>query len=290
MLIYASTWWYLLKAFSAAIPYLKALQYTWVAIFMDLVIPAEAVSGDVTRIYLASKALNGKTGEILASIVIHKILTISIPLLGLIISIIAIMFETSLSPVFLNFVMLVATGACLTLAFLFLFSLNANTAEKILDKIFDLLPDFFIKRLNTISLKSKMQTFLKSFSNGIRVITKHPSVLVSTCCLAIVAWVLDLLAYYVVFVAIGVKIPLTVVVMVYSIMNAVQLIPFGTPGAIGPLEILMIGLFIPFGLSISISAAATILIRLITLWFKFIVGGAMFEWAGLQFLFKKHKK
>jgi hypothetical protein len=290
MFVFSLTWWYLLRVFSADIPYLKTFQYMWVANFVDILIPAETVSGDLVKTYLATKALNGKTGEVVASIVAHKILSIFIPLICLVFSLITIMLEMSLPPLFLNFVLLTTIGTSITLAFLFIFSLNEKAAEKILNKIFDLLGRILGKRLNTDSLKSKVQTFLNSFSHAIQTLSKSPTTIICASGLALIAWVLDLLAYYLVFIAIGVKISPAAIVMVYSIISTVQLIPFGSPGWVGPMEIIMTGLFIPFGLSISLSAAATILIRLVTLWFKFLIGGIMVQWTGFEFILKKNEK
>jgi hypothetical protein len=290
MFVYSLTWWYLLRVFSTGIPYRKTFQYTWVANFIDILIPAETVSGDIARTYLATKSLNGKAGEVVASIIAHKILSVIIPLPCLVISLVEVMLEISLPPLFLNFVILTTIGTTVTLAFLIFISVNGKAAENVLNKLFDLLGRVLGKRLNIDSLKSKVQTFLNSFSHAMQVLSKSPTIIIFASGLALIAWILDLLAYYLVFIAIGVKISPAAVVMVYSIISTVQLIPFGSPGWVGPMEIIMTGLFIPFGLSISVSAAATILIRLVTLWFKFLIGGIMVQWTGLEFILKKSEK
>lgn len=58
----------------------------WIANFVDIIIPFEAVSGEITRAYLVYKSTNESTGKVAASLVIHRILAMGVTVAGLIIS------------------------------------------------------------------------------------------------------------------------------------------------------------------------------------------------------------
>ena len=66
--LYSLAWQQLLRMLSVKASFLKAFQFTWVANFVDILVPAESVSGDVSRIYLMSKESGGETGKVVASV------------------------------------------------------------------------------------------------------------------------------------------------------------------------------------------------------------------------------
>ena len=61
--LFSLAWKQLLSLLSVRASFLKAFQYVWVEIFVDLVIPGEPVSGEVSRIYLMSKDTGRKLRE-----------------------------------------------------------------------------------------------------------------------------------------------------------------------------------------------------------------------------------
>jgi uncharacterized protein (TIRG00374 family) len=60
-------WKQLLNLLSVKASFLKAFQFVWVENLVDLVIPGEPVSGEVSRIYLMSKDTGGNYGNVVAS-------------------------------------------------------------------------------------------------------------------------------------------------------------------------------------------------------------------------------
>jgi uncharacterized membrane protein YbhN (UPF0104 family) len=70
--------------------------------------------------------------------------------------------------------------------------------------------------------------------------------------------------------------------VVYSLLLAIKSIPIGIPAEVGIPEIFMITSFILFGIPEGISAAATILTRMITVWLRFLVGFIAVQWLGLR--------
>ena len=76
-LFFALTWHYFLDPLSIKVPFRMTLLYVWAATFVDILVPAESVTGDISRAYLMSKETGEterNTGKIAASIVSHRIL------------------------------------------------------------------------------------------------------------------------------------------------------------------------------------------------------------------------
>lgn len=70
---------------------------------------------------------------------------------------------------------------------------------------------------------------------------------------------------------------------------AIQHIPLGVPGEVGLTEIVMSSLYSTLlgGQYLAVSASATLLIRILTVWIRFVVGYILFvKWMGTKFLAK----
>lgn len=102
--------------------------------------------------------------------------------------------------------------------------------------------------------------------------------LLFTIFLSIVSWSFECVAFYLVFIGLGYKVPLlaaTFVLAFSSIVGAVSMLP----GGLGAAEGSILGLLVKVvGVPNNIAAVATLLIRFCTLWFGVLVGlGALFS-------------
>src|SRR4030065_2394393 len=50
MVFFALTWQFFLKPLSAKVPFKDAFIYTWFSTFIDLIIPAESITGEISRV------------------------------------------------------------------------------------------------------------------------------------------------------------------------------------------------------------------------------------------------
>jgi len=78
MLVYSMVWQSLLNLLSIKIAFRKTFLFMWVGTFMDIIIPFETVSSEITRAYLASRSMRGNAGKVAASIVSHRIITMAV--------------------------------------------------------------------------------------------------------------------------------------------------------------------------------------------------------------------
>lgn len=286
MTFYSLTWWRLLRILSVKTTFRKAFLFTWVGAFVDLLIPAESVSGEVSRAYLMHKDSNEDAGKIVASVVSHRILTTATNLGGMIIgsTLFILMYEPS--ELVVGFLLLIAVGTSISLLLLLYISLKEKATTKMVDWLIKLLKRIFKTRLKGKWLSSTAKAMLKEFHEGIDILGEHPRELVLPIAFSITAWIFDILIALLVFSSLHVSVPFSAIVIVYSISMVVQTIPVGIPGEIGLVEIVMASLYrllLP-AIPPATVAAATILVRALTLWAKLIVSGVVVQWVGIKML------
>ena len=139
-------------------------------------------------------------------------------------------------------------------------------------------------RWELTSLRSKAQKMLKAFHRGINILARNPRGLTWPMVFSMIAWLFRLLVAFLVFASVGFKISLSTIIIAYSISNSLQGVPIGIPGEVGFMEIVMTNLYMLLGVPVDISVAATVLTRIITLWFRLVVGYAVVQWIGIKAL------
>jgi len=94
----------------------KAFQFIWVGYFVDLLIPAESVSSDISRIYLMSKESGENAGKVTASVIAHRILSTIISFGGLILSSVYFVLRYQPSSFLLEFIGIIITASIVILS------------------------------------------------------------------------------------------------------------------------------------------------------------------------------
>jgi len=286
-LFYSLAWQYFLRPLSINASLKKTFLFVWIAYFIDLLIPAESISGDATKAYLMSKDTGENAGKVVASIVSHRILSWMIALSSLIIGSFSLLILKYELPIFiLNLIILVAVCNIIGLVFLVLLCLREQLTQRIIDLLIRFLAFILRGRLQLASLRSKTRKALRAFHGSIEVLGRNRGSLVKPVVFSVVAWVLSLLLSFLVFISLGYMVPFGVVTIVYSITVAIQNIPIGVPGEVGLVEIVMTSLYIAFlgpGAA-PLSAAATVLTRVITVGLRLFIGFIAVQWVGIKAL------
>jgi len=262
----------------------KAFLYVWIGNFVDLLIPAEAVTGEASKAYLMSKNSNVNSGKVVASIISHRILSMTITLCSLIISSVYFALKYKPPELILDFVIITASCTALAIFLLGYLSLREQTTRKIVNWVIRLAARISRGRWELTRLKSKAQKMLKAFHQGIDILTKNPKALAWPVAFSMAAWFFHVLVFFLVFISLGFEISLSKIIVVYSISVSLQSIPIGIPGEVGFMEIVMTTLYALLGVPIVVSATATVLTRVVTMWFKLIVGYAAVQWIGINVL------
>jgi len=279
---YSLVWQRLLHLLSVKSSFLKTLQFVWVGNFVDLLVPAESISGDISRVYLMSKESGEDAGKVVASVIGHRILTTTITLGGLVIS--SVYFGVKYNPPLfvMEFVGVIGAGTLLSIFLIFYLSKRRQATAKVVGWVIGLLVRLSRGHWQFERLKKEAEKMLKAFHDGIDALGVRPSLLVLPVSLAIVAWLSDLLIAVFVFHALSARVSFSALVIVYSISVAIQSAPLGIPGEIGILDVIMASLYTLLGIPIAVSAVATVLIRVLTLWVRLLIGGLTVQWLGIK--------
>jgi len=292
MLVSSLTWQYFLRPLSVNVPFRKTFLITWVGVFVDLLIPAESITGDASKAYLMTKESGENAGKVVASVLGHRILSMIIILTTLIVSSLSLfILQYELHALVSNLILLVTVGTAISLIFISLLCLKEQLTQKLIDLLLRFSVFISRGRLQLASLRSKTKKALKAFHQSIEVLSQNPKSLIWPVFFSVAHWFLSVLLFYSVFVSLGHTVSFALVTIVYSISCAIQNIPIGVPGEVGLVEIAMISLYTALlepqlgpEVAASVGAAATILIRVLTVWFRLLLGFVAVQWVGIKTL------
>jgi uncharacterized protein (TIRG00374 family) len=127
---------------------------------------------------------------------------------------------------------------------------------------------------------------LNKFHEGIRILRTNPKALSRPISFSLLSWGFDLSIIFLTFAALGYPVTPDKVLIVYALTGSLQ--AFGV-GILGFTEIVVSGSYALLGIPIGISISATLLTRVVTLWFKLVISYAVFQWAGVGLLLGKPK-
>jgi uncharacterized protein (TIRG00374 family) len=293
MIVYSFAWQSLLNLLSIKIAFRKTFLFMWIGTFVDIIIPLEAVSGEISRAYLIYKSTNENTGKVVASLVSHRILSMGVTVAGLLIgSVFLILQYKFIDPFVLTFVAIVAICAIFTISLLTYLSSRKKTTQKLLYWIFRFLEFISRGHWKMARWKLAVQEMLRAYHEGIDTLKEHPKGVVVPIVLSILAWFSDLLIVLFVFFALHSEIPIVSLIVVYSISVAIPMIPISISG-VGPTEIVMTALYTLFLFPSdptkagAIAASVTLLTRIVTVWFKLLVGYLAVHLVGVDILSRR---
>lgn len=280
-------WQGLLRLLSVKASFLKVFQFIWVANFVDILVPAESMSGDVSRVYLMSRESGESGGKIVASVVSQRILGMVVTITTLVLSAVYFVVFYHVSLFAEEVMVFVAVGSVFVLASLVYLSASRSATERLGDWVVRVLVWVSRGRWRFEHLKSSVVRLLDSFHEGILTLSRHPRGLVLPLLFTVSAWVSDVFIAVLVFVSLsslGVNISLSAVVIVYSISIAIEDVPVGIPWEVGTLEVVMTSLFVLLGnpAAIGVFAVAAFLIRIFTVWVRLLVGGLAVQFLGVK--------
>jgi uncharacterized protein (TIRG00374 family) len=288
---YSLTWQRLLHLLEVKSSFLKTLQFTWVGGFVDLLVPAESISGEICKVYLMSRERAENAGKVVASIIGHRILVMTVTLGTLVMSSVYFVIKYDPPMLIMEFVSVIGAATFVSLFLLFYLSRKPQATDKIVNWIIRILVKFSRGRWKFEGLKKSADNMLSAFHEGIDTLTVRPSRLVLPVSLALVSWLLDVLITVFVFFALNARVSFSTIVIVYSITAAIQNVPIGIPGEIGVLDVFMAVLYTSLGVNSVVSAVATVLIRVLTLGIRLLIGGLTVQWLGIKsFIAEKYVK
>ena len=288
MLATSLAWQYFLRPLAVKVSLRRTFLYTWIGVFVDLLVPAESISGDASKVYLMTKGSGENAGKAVASVVSHRILAMIITLGSLIFSsIVLYILQYELPAFVLNIILFIIIGTGIALFLFFLFVLRESLTKRLIDSLLRFLAFISRGRWELSSLRTKAIKTLRAFHDSIGILLRNPKSLVPPVFFSLTAWLFSVLLSYLVFVSLGHPVDFVLIMIVYSISVSIQSIPLGIPAEVGFVEIVMTTLYGLLGVESSVGAAATVLIRFLWVWLRILIGFVAVQFVGIK-IWKKN--
>jgi len=282
VLFFTISWRVLTNQLCIKMTLARAYLYVWYGMYVDTLIPAQSISGEVTRTYLLTRDKCGSFGKIVASLFAHRLLGTAINVIALIIGIILLYIGGQVSTLVFNLIILIAAAITAIIVLMIVLSFKRQWTLKIINWTTKLAETISIGRWKLTKLKEEAIEITEHFHDSMAEFRHNPRALSFSLFYLIISWIFSLSIPYLVFLSLGHPVPWSMILVTSAIVLAVKSIPVGIPFEVGLPEAVMTTLYISMGVPGELSATATILTRIITLWFFFFIGFAAQQWLELK--------
>jgi uncharacterized protein (TIRG00374 family) len=281
---YAVSWRVLANFLKLNLSVIRSFLFVWYGIFLDIIIPAESVSGEAVRIYLIQREQGiSSCGPSAASLVTHRLLGMAMNVAVLFVGMGLLFTEGQTSSPYLNLILFLAAAITAILLLLIVFSFKENWSLKVVNGLVRLAQ--FITRgkwKGLTKIKEDVCRITKSFHDSMKKFRQNPKPLVLSLLGLSATWVFSLSVSYLVFLSLRTPVSWSIILITSAIVLAVKSIPVGIPFEVGLPEITMATLYTGFGILPEVAATATILSRILTLWLRFFIGLGAQQWLDLK--------
>ena len=272
---FSLAWHALLHFLSVKLSVLKAFLYVWYGMFIDIIIPAESISAEVSKIFLVEREQSGTSGKVVASLVVQRLIGMGLNIIGLLVGAGLLITQMQISGFVLNLTLFLATASIVFLILLILFCAREAWTLKVIDTVINFVEYISRGRWKLTKARKEILKAARIFHDSMRAFRHAPETILTTLFFSVTAWLLSIGVAYVVFLSMRFEANWSVIIVTYSIISAIQGIPLGIPFEAGLPEITMTALYRVLGIPLGISATATILTRILTVWLRFFVGFAV---------------
>jgi uncharacterized protein (TIRG00374 family) len=289
-LFFTFAWHLLLRFLKVKISLFKSFLFVWIGIFIDGLIPAESVSGEVTKIYLVNKEHEGAAGAATASVVAQRLIGMGLNVTTLLAGAFLLLTESMLYGMMLVLILFLVAITFIFLALILLLCVKQNWTFRLVGAVTGFIERISRGRWKLTRLREEMFEATRSFHLAMRDYAHAPKTLLTASFFSATSWIFSLVVIYLTFLAIpNAEISWSAILVTSAIFVAVKSIPIGVPFEVGLPEIALSTLLMIFGVKGDISATATILIRLPTFWLRFFIGFAAEQWLGIKAFITKTK-
>lgn len=237
--------WETLKLLGTRINLGAAISIAFVSTTVNYIVSSLGVSGFALRAHLLGKRKVPLGTSVMASIVItvllHLVLIIIILLGTLLLFLTKGASHEEMIRNFTAVVAIAALGALITAFFV-----NNEFRYKTIRKGFLLINKIIYKLFGKLIPKNNYHAFDKQFDNGIKTIHKNKAKLTLSIIYICCDWIFTIFILELAFVAVGVNMPIAVLLAGFALGMATTLIPV-LPGGLGAMELAMASVFSQMG-------------------------------------------
>ena len=190
-------------------------------------------------------------------------------LLLAIVTIIGIIFSFKLATVWIVIFILAVAAITALVAIIIYMCVNEAFGDKLIGWIIRLVRRFY--KNYSQSTEDLIVDSVRGFQKTMNFLLRDKKVLYYALPLSFVIWGMEIFRVYLVFLAFGANVSLISIGEVFIVATLVGMIPL-LPGGLGAVDGVMILLYANAGITASVSAAATVIERLISFWMATIIG------------------
>lgn len=261
----------------------KLLPMVLVGLAVNNITPSGRGGGEPVRAYILSREENYPMEETFATVVADRALD-TFPFVVLAVLTIIGMALTFNFDLWLLILMVVAVIVIVIILILIIYmSINPNFGARVDGWIIGLVRRFYKK--NSKELEEKIHGVIRGFQDTMKMVISNKNVLYYALPLSFVIWIFEILRVYFVFLAFGASVSPVVIGEVFILASLAGMIPL-LPGGLGAVDGIMIIFYSAAGITASISAAATVIERLISFWMATIIGLVILPYYGSSVLDK----
>ncbi len=282
----ALTWHSLLKNLNIKNTIRKATLYTWAGYFFDATLPEPGWSGDVSKAYMLSKESDEDPGKVVATVVGQKIIGMLVTVFVLLVGFGIFVTNYALPEVVLVFVLAIMILSVGSLVVVYWISTSPKATRTMVGILTRVLSFVLRRRFNEAQFRADSEKFLSMFHTGIDTLNARKKSLLRPLLFYVLSVAFDVSVVFFTFASLGSPVPVEKVLIVYALTGTLQSVGVSV---IGLTEIVMSTSYQILGIPLPLSFSATLLTRVITLWFKLVVGYVALQWAGVGILMGKKR-
>ena len=282
ILFFSISWRVLTNHLSIKISIIRAYLYVWYGIYVDTIVPAQSISGEVTRTYLCTRDNCGPFGKVVASLFTHRLLGMALNVVALIAGIALLCFGGNINPLVFNAIIVVTAAIVGIIALMIILSFKQQWTLRVINFTTNFAHKISRGKMKLANLKEEAVEITEHFHDSMKEFRHNPRAIAYSLFYLIISWFFSLSVPYLVFMSLGHPVSWSIILVTSAIFLAVKAIPIGIPFEVGLPEAVMTTLYISMGVPAAMSATATILTRIITLWFRFFIGFGAQQWLELK--------
>ena len=261
----------------------KLFPMVMVGLAVNNITPSGRGGGEPVRAYILAREENYLMEDTFATVVADRALD-TFPFVVLsVLTIIAMTFyfkfQTGLLALLVGAVIVIV----IILLLIIYMSINPKFGARVDGWIVGVVRRFYKK--NSDELEQKIHSIISGFQDTMKMLISNKKVLYYAMPLSFLIWFIEIFRVYFVFLAFGANINPLIIGEVFILASLAGMIPL-LPGGIGAVDGIMIVFYSAAGITTSISAAATVVERLISFWMAIIIGLVILPYYGSSVLDK----
>ena len=281
--LYTLRWQILNKLTDKDVSIKELLPMVLVGLAVNNITPSGRGGGEPVRAYVLAKRKDYQFEETFATVVADRALD-TFPFVVLAAITIAAMALYFNFDTWLLVVMVLAVIAIVIVLMVIIYMcINPGFGQRVDGWIIGLVRRFYKK--NSEELEQKIHDAILGFQDTMKLLISNRKVMYYTVPLSFVIWIFEIIRVYLVFMSFGANVSLITIGEVFIVASLVGMIPL-LPGGLGAIDGVMIIFYSAAGISSSVSAAATVVERLISFWMATIIGLVILPYYGSSVLDK----